>query len=530
MQPLELPGGLRQGLLRAQHARALRHDPLDGEPGLRGEQRVRRLLGVRDGLGHARVQAVLRSGGGDVGGDPLGVDQAFEEGVGGEPVRAVHAGAGDLAARVQAGHGGAPLGVRAHASGGVVGGRGDRDEVRDRVDAVGAAGGRDGREAVLPHLGAEVPGVEVHVLGALLQHPPQDALGDDVPGRQLGQLVLADHEAHAVRVDQVGALAAYRLGDQRLLALGLRAEEQHGRVELHELQVADLGARAQRQGDAVTGRHGRVGGRGEHLAHAAGRQHHRGGVHGAHAVVLALAHHVQRDPGRAALGVGEQVQHERVLDGAQPTRPYGLHERPGDLRARRVAARVRDPAPVVAALAGEVDVALVVGVEVGAGGDQPPYRVGALGDEDPYGLLVTQPRAGHQGVPEVLFGRVALPERGGDAALCPAGGAVVQAGLGDDDGRQASGLAAQGSGQAGHPGADDDHVRGDGPPGSGCVQSYASAGACAGACAGHEAAPKVRGRLSISRVVPTRAATARTASPVKSSPISVKSDGSTRLR
>ncbi len=74
---------------------------------------------------------------------------------------------------------------------------------------------------------------------------------------------------------------------------------------------------------------------------------------------------------------------------------------------------------------------------------------------------------------------------------------------------QARGLAAQGRGQAGDAGADDDHVRGDGPAGRGGVQSYA--------CAGHEAAPKVRGMLSISRVAPTRAATARTASPVKSS-------------
>ena len=47
-------------------------------------------------------------------------------------------------------------------------------------------------------------------------------------------------------------------------------------------------------------------------------------------------------------------------------------------------------------------------------------------------------------------------------------------------------------------------------PGAGGVQPYAVS-------AGHEAAPKapkVRGMLSISRVVPTRAATARTASPV----------------
>jgi hypothetical protein len=43
-------------------------------------------------------------------------------------------------------------------------------------------------------------------------------------------------------------------------------------------------------------------------------------------------------------------------------------------------------------------------------------------------------------------------------------------------------------------------------------------------------APKVRGMLSISRVAPTFAATARTASPVWSSGTSAKVPGSTRAR
>ncbi len=285
-----------------------------------------------------------------------------------------------------------------------MGGRGDRDGLGDRVDAVAAAGGEDRREAVLPHVRAEVPGVEEHVLGVLLQHPPCDALGDDVPGRQFGEFVLAHHEAHAVGVDQVGALAAHRLGDEGLLALRVGAEEQHGRVELHELQVGDLGARAEGERDPVTGRHGRVGGRREDLPHAAGREDHRGRVHGAHAVVLALAHDVQAHARGTPLGVRQEVQHQRVLDRAQATRVYGLDERPGDLRAGRVAARVRDAAPVVTTLAGQLQSAFGGLVEVGAGLDEPPYGVGALGDEDAYGLLVAQARAGHQGVVQVLFG------------------------------------------------------------------------------------------------------------------------------
>lgn len=406
-----------------------------------------------------------------------------------------------------------------------MGGRGDRDGLVDGVDAVGAAGCEDRREAVLPHVGAEVPGVEEHVLGVLLLHAAHDALGDDVPGRQFGQLVLSGHEAHAAGVDQVGALTAYRLGDEGLLAFRVRAEEQHGGVELHELEVGDLRARAQGERHAVAGRHGRVRGRREDLPHAAGREDDRGGVHGAHAIVLALAHDVQGDARRTAVRVRQQVEYQRVLDRTKPTRAYRLDQRPGDLRAGRVAPGVRDTAAVVAALAGEFQLSLGGLVEVGARLDEPPYGVRALGDEDPYGLLVAQARARHERVVLVLLGGVALAQGRGDAALRPAGGAVVETGLGDDDRREAGRLAAQGRGEAGDAGSDDHHVRRDGPAGGGGVQAYTGAG--------HEAAPKVpnvRGMLSISRVVPTRAATARTASPVKSSATSVKSDGSTRAR
>ena len=92
-------------------------------------------------------------------------------------------------------------------------------------------------------------------------------------------------------------------------------------------------------------------------------------MHGADAVALALAHDVQGDAGGAAVGVREQVEHEGVLDGARcPAVAHRVDQRAGDLGAGRVAARVRDAAAVVAALAGERDLAGVVGgVEAGAG-------------------------------------------------------------------------------------------------------------------------------------------------------------------
>lgn len=237
--------------------------------------------------------------------------------------------------------------------------------------------------------------------------------------------------------------------------------------------------------------------------------------------MLALAHDVQRDARRTAFGVREQIQDQGVLDGVQGGLADRADQGAGDLRAGRVAARVGDAAAVVAALAGQRDVAAVGGVEVRAGVDEPAYGVGALGDQGAHGLLVAEARAREEGVVEVLLGGVALAERGGDAALGPAGRAVVEAGLGDDDGVQAGGDAAQRRGQPGDAGSDDHDVRVDGPAGGGGGQPYS----------GHVRAPKVRGMLSMRRVSPIRAATARIASPFsRSSGISVKSAGSTRAR
>ena len=88
------------------------------------------------------------------------------------------------------------------------------------------------------NVGAEVPGVQPHVRVAGLDHPPGDRLGHHVARREVGELVLALHEAVALEVDEERALAADRLGDQRLLAARVGAEVHHRRVELHELQVA----------------------------------------------------------------------------------------------------------------------------------------------------------------------------------------------------------------------------------------------------------------------------------------------------
>ena len=82
------------------------------------------------------------------------------------------------------------------------------------------------------------------------------------------------HEPVALEVDEERALAADRLGDQRLLAAGVGAEVHHRRVELHELQVAQRRPGPQRERHAVAGRHRGVRGLREHLAEPAAGEHH----------------------------------------------------------------------------------------------------------------------------------------------------------------------------------------------------------------------------------------------------------------
>ena len=207
-----------------------------------------------------------------------------------------------------------------------------------------------------------------------------------------------------------------------------------------------------------------------------------------------------------------------------PARADRLDQRPGDLGAGRVAARVRDAAAVVAALAGQLQAA--------ARRTASKWAPVAISRRTASGPSVTRMRtasSSHRPAPATRVSSrccsgVSPSPRA--AAMPPWAQRVEPSSrraLVTTTVRRPAAVAAQGGGEPGDAGADDHDVGGDGP-----ARARARAGVCL--CRGHEAAPKVRGMLSISRVVPTRAATARTASPVKSSGTSVKSDGSTSAR
>ncbi len=318
-----------------------------------------------------------------------------------------------------------------------------------------------------------MPGVQPHVRMAGLVHPPGDRLGHHVARCQVGELVHALHEAVTLEVHEERALAADGLGDQRLLAAGVGAEVHHRRVELHELQVPQRRPDAGGDGHPVAGRHRGVGGLGEHLAEPAGRQHHRAAVHGADTVALALPHHVQGDAGDARRGVADrtveqQVDGQGVLDDLDLGGPLdGGDQGPLDLGPGRVAAGVRDAVAVVAALAGEAQLAVRLLVEDGAQGDQLVDGGRSLGHQRVHGGGVAGAGAGHQGVPLVVGGGVLGSERGRDPALRPLRRAGVEDVLGDHQQLEPTvrSMDAERRGQPGDARPDDHHVGPRGPAG-----------------------------------------------------------------
>ena len=147
-----------------------------------------------------------------------------------------------------------------------------------------------------------------------------------------------------------------------------------------------------------------------------------------------------------------------------------LDQGPADLAAGRVAAGVGDPVTVVAALAGQQDLAGRVAVELRTQGDQLADPLRALGDEGGDRRDVAEPDAGHEGVVQVLLGRVRRVDRRGDAALRPGGRALVEHRLGDEQDRVDLLAEPQSGGQPGDAGADDDDVDVGGPAGSGATR------------------------------------------------------------
>ena len=141
------------------------------------------------------------------------------------------------------------------------------------------------------------------------------------------------------------------------------------------------------------------------------------------------------------------------MPGSSCTRCSAAMRARRDLLARGVAAGVGDPVRVVAALAGQLDLALGVAVELGTERDQLADPRRSLVDQGGDRRDVADPAPRHQGVVQVLLGRVTRVERGGDAALGPLGRALVEHRLGHQQDPVDPLPQPQRGGQAGDAGA-----------------------------------------------------------------------------
>ena len=255
------------------------------------------------------------------------------------------------------------------------------------------------------------------MLDALLEHARRHGLRDSVARQQFVDELLT------LRVAQQRTMTAQCFRQQRTRHRGVM---QRGRVELHELDVGDGDARAQRHRDTITGRFRRIGRHGEELARASGGDENVGRPHlGARAVL------VQCNDPTTFVALDDEVQREPLLVDRGSGRAHGFHKGPLDLRAGGRPAGVHDPRVAVAALPGQLEPTLVVDVEGGPEGDELVDATGALVDEDPHRVRVAQPGAGGQRVGQVEIGRVGIvaAEDRGDTALRPPCGRLMQLAL-----------------------------------------------------------------------------------------------------
>jgi hypothetical protein len=276
------------------------------------------------------------------------------------------------------------------------------------------------------------------------------------------------HETHPVDIDEEGALAANRLGDQRLLAGRVVPEEEHRGVELDELHVGHDRPGPQGDRHAVSGRHRRVGRRGVDLAEAARREDDGAGLRGTDPVDLPLADDVDRRPAHPPSGVLEQVDDEGVLDDldARVIRDavQGLDEGPRDLLAGRIATGVQDAVTMVAAFPGQADRPVAPPVELRTESNQFADPSRPFVDQSCHSGDVAQPHACDERVMQVVAWGVVVGQRGRDTALGPRGGPLGEQGLGDQQHRGTTCAQSQCRGETRDPRPDDDDVGRRRPP------------------------------------------------------------------
>ena len=313
-------------------------------------------------------------------------------------------------------------------------------------------------EALVEPLDADRADVEVDVAVPGLDHLLQDAARDDVTRREVGPLVVVGHEPVAGLVDQHGALAAHRLGDQR----ARRARDvERRRVELHERHVLHHRARPVRHRQPVARRGAGVGRLAVDLAAAARREDHRPRPDHLQPVLGVVRDRADTLAGAGRLAGRDQVEHEAVFEQADAAvRVDVVEQRRGERLARRVAVGVDDAAAAVPALPAELEPAARVAVQLQPRLDQVVHPGRAVLDHPTHDRLVAEPGPGGHRVGDVLLRVVVRVQHRGDPALGPVRARVLQPALGRDDdlGRRALLHRRERRAAPRHPRADHQHI------------------------------------------------------------------------
>ena len=366
----------------------------------------------------------------------LAEHQQVEQRVGAEAVGAVHRYAGAFAGGEQArddrllaralGRHHLPHVIRRDAAHLIMHRRRHRDRIADRV-GVGELDRdlADPRQPMLDQFRAEMIELEQQVVALGTAAAALLDLGDHsarhhVAARQvLGVRRVALHEALAVLVDQIAALAAHALGDEHPGARHAAG------VELPELHVLQRQPGAGGHSQAVAGVDESVGREQVDTAGAAGRQEHRfrlqqielaalhlEGRDADDGAVLRVAHQVECHPFDEELRVGAHVL---LVQRVQHRVPGAIGRRAGAHRHLRAAVVLR-----VAAERALIDLAVLEAVEGHAHVLELDHHLDGAAAHVFDRVLVAEvvgalDRVVHVPVPVVL-GRIG--ERRGDSALC----------------------------------------------------------------------------------------------------------------
>ena len=285
--------------------------------------------------------------------------------------------------------------------------RRDRDEIPLDIHTILAARLRDHRE-LLRRI-ADPRRVEERVIHAALLHLLENAARHHIARRELRHRMILRHEPLALAVPQHRARAAHRLRNQEIRA---PLERERRRMELHELHIHHLGARAPGHREPAARRALRIRRLAEKPPRAARREHHRRGAQ--HDLLPIEERHRSMD----APLMHEQIHHITMLE-----RPharllrYHRVERARHLRARRIAMRMDDAVAAVTPLAPECEPPIRRAVELRpVRREQPdilrPLRHDQLGD-----IPIRQPGARHQRILQMQRRIIIAAERRRDAAL-----------------------------------------------------------------------------------------------------------------